>query len=86
MLPYNGGVMRKTSVYLADEQAQRLARLAREEGRSQAEILREAIAAYQPPASRDRDFALAAGFERIDEDPRVISEIPEHELLDGFGA
>ena len=35
--------MRKTSVYLDEDQAQRLARLAREEGRSQAEVLREAL-------------------------------------------
>lgn len=77
--------MRKTSVYLDDKQAERLARLARQEGRSQAEILREAITAYQPTVSRDRDFALAAGFPRIDGDPRPVSQIPEHELLDGFG-
>ena len=77
--------VRKTSVYLNDEQAERLARLARQEGRSQAEILREAVAAYQPPPSRDREFALAAGFRRIDGDARPISEIPERELLDGFG-
>jgi predicted DNA-binding protein len=77
--------MRKSSVYLADHQAQRLARLARQEGRSQAEILREAIDAYQPAPSRNRDFALASGFARVDRDPRPISEIPEHELLGGFG-
>ena len=35
--------MRKTSVYLDDEQAERLARLSETEGRSQAEIVREAI-------------------------------------------
>ncbi len=80
------GVMRKTSVYLDDQLAERLARLARQEGRSQAEILREAIATYQSPPSQDRDFALAAGFPRRDGDPRPISEIPEPELLDGFGA
>lgn len=77
--------MRKTSVYLDDAQAARLSRLAKEEGRSQAEILRAAVDAYQPQPSRDRNFALAAGFPRIDEDPRPISEIPEHDLLDGFG-
>jgi predicted DNA-binding protein len=77
--------VRKTSVYLNDEQAERLARLARQEGRSQAEILREAVAAYKSPPSRDRGFALAAGFARIDGDSRPISQIPEHELLDGFG-
>ena len=77
--------MRKTSVYLDDDRARRLARLAREEGRSQAEILREAIDAYQPAPSRDRSFDLAAGFARIDDDSRPISEIDEDELLEGFG-
>jgi predicted transcriptional regulator len=77
--------MRKTSVYLDDAQAARLRRLAAAEGRSQAEILRAAVDAYQPRAARDRDFALAAGFPRRDDDPRPISQIPEHELLDGFG-
>ena len=85
VLPYTRQAMRKTSVYLDDEQAERLARLARQEGRSQAEILRAAVAAYQPALSRDRDFALAAGFARIDDDPRPISQIPEHELLKEFG-
>jgi Ribbon-helix-helix protein, copG family len=77
--------MRKTSVYLDDTQTQRLARLAREEGRSQAEILREAVAAYRPKSSADRDFALATGFPRIDDDRRPISLIPKGELLEGFG-
>jgi predicted DNA-binding protein len=77
--------MRKTSVYLDDAQALRLARLAREEGRSQAEVLREAVATYQPKPSLDRDFALAVGFKRIDGDHRPISQIPEDELLEGFG-
>jgi predicted DNA-binding protein len=77
--------MRKTSVYLDDQRADRLARLAREEGRSQAEILRAAIDAYEPAPSRDRNFALAAGFPRIDGDGRPISQIPEDELLEGFG-
>jgi predicted DNA-binding protein len=69
--------MRKTGVYLDEDQAQRLARLAREEGRPQAEILREAVATYRSKPSRDRDFALAGrGFKRIDEDPRSIADIP----------
>jgi predicted transcriptional regulator len=78
--------MRKTSVYLADEQVERLARLARQEGRSQAEILREAVATYQPQGSLDRDFEIAAGFPRSDVDPRPISEIPDEELLEGLGS
>ena len=78
--------MRKTSVYLDDEQAERLARLARQEGRSQAEILREAVATYEPRASHDRDFELAAGFPRLDGDSRPLSQIPDDELLEGFGS
>lgn len=85
MVPYTAGV-RKTSVYLDDQQAERLARLARQEGRSQAELLREAVATYQPRPSSDRAFALAGGFPRIDGDRRPISRIPKHELLDGFGS
>jgi predicted DNA-binding protein len=77
--------MRKTSVYLDDKQADRLARLARAEGRPQAEIVRDAISSYRPRPKRDRNFALAGNFERIDADSRPISEIPEGELMRGFG-
>lgn len=77
--------MRKTSVYLDDEQAERLARLSQVEGRSQAEILREAISCYRPRPERDRNFALSGNFERIDADPRPISGIPDDELMRGFG-
>lgn len=77
--------MRKTSVYLTERESARLAELARSEGRSQAEIIREAITAYVPAGRGEGEFALAAGFDRIDADPRPISEIPEDELLDGFG-
>lgn len=86
ILPYTRPSMRKTSVYLEDAQAERLARLAAREGRSQAEILRDAIAAYEPPAASDRQFEVATGFPRIDSDSRPISQIPESELLEGFGA
>jgi predicted DNA-binding protein len=78
-------LVRKTSVYLTERESARLAELARTEGRSQAEIIREAITAYVPAVKGDGDFALAAGFARVDDDPRPISEIPEDELLDGFG-
>jgi ABC-type molybdate transport system ATPase subunit len=81
VLPYTMRV-RKSSVYLTEQQAERLARLAREEGRSQAEILRDAIASYQPRDGGDRDFALdgcvtGAGGSIVDVD--------ETELLRGFG-
>jgi predicted DNA-binding protein len=77
--------MRKTSVYLSEQESRRLLELARAEGRSQAEIIRAAITAYVPTAKGNTDFALAAGFARRDADSRPISEIPEDELLDGFG-
>lgn len=77
--------MRKTSVYLTERESARLAELARSEGRSQAEIIREAITAYNPAGGGQGEFALAVGFQRIDNDARPISEIPEDELLDGFG-
>lgn len=85
VMPYTVFVMRKTSIYLDDEQADRLARLARAEGRPQAEIVRDAISCYRPAPKRDRNFALAGNFERIDPDSRPISEIPEDELMRGFG-
>ena len=77
--------MRKTSVYLTERESQRLAELARAEGRSQAEIIREAINHYVPAGNGTGEFALAVGFERIDDDPHPISEIPDDELLSGFG-
>jgi predicted DNA-binding protein len=77
--------VRKTSIYLDDEQADRLARLARAEGRPQAEIVREAISCYRPAPNRDRNFALAGNFERIESDRRPISGIPDDELMRGFG-
>ena len=74
--------MRKTSVYLDEHQAERLARLARQEGRPQAEILREAVATYQPKPSEDRTFALAGSGQG---DGTSIADVPEEELLEGFG-
>lgn len=74
--------MRKTSVYLDEEQAERLARLSRQEGRPQAEILREAVATYQPKPSQDRNFALAGSGRG---DGSSIADVPEEELLKGFG-
>lgn len=75
----------KTSVYLEPQQVRRLTDLAEHLGRSQAEIIRDAIARYDPIGKGDRNFALARGFDRIDEDPRPISEIPEADLLADFG-
>jgi predicted transcriptional regulator len=80
-MPYTG-LMRKTSVYLSDELGARLARLAEEEGRSQAEVLRAAIAAYHPRPGIDRDFALDGC---VTGDGTSVADIDEDELLRGFG-
>jgi hypothetical protein len=74
--------MRKTSVYLDEEQAERLARLARQEGRPQAEILREAVANYQPGPPQDRNFVLAGSGHG---DGSSIADVPDEDLLAGFG-
>lgn len=72
--------MRRISVNLSEAQADRLARLSRLEGRSKADIVRDAVAAYEPAPTRDRDFELAACFRRTDTDPRPVSQIPEAQL------
>jgi hypothetical protein len=74
--------MRKTSVYLDERQAARLAELAAQEGRPQAEILREAVASYQPKPSPDRSFAMSGSGHG---DGTSVADVPEEELLKGFG-
>jgi ribbon-helix-helix CopG family protein len=76
--------MRKTSLYLDDELTERLARLSRQAGRPQAEIVREAIAAYELPASTDRNFALV-GCVTGPGGGGSVADIDEEELLRGFG-
>ncbi len=49
--------MKKTSVYLSDEDRERLARLAHREGKSQALVLREALALYDAQRP-DLDFEI----------------------------
>jgi len=46
--------MRKTSVYLSDDDTERLRQLAQREGRSQAEIIRAALSAYEAGRAPDR--------------------------------
>jgi hypothetical protein len=73
--------MRKTSVYLTDEQASRLKRIARAEGLPEAEIIRSAIERYPEPQPRRRIHAYAVA----DGPGGAIEDIPEEELLEGFG-
>jgi Ribbon-helix-helix protein, copG family len=76
--------MKKTSVYLSEADAAVLRRLAEDEGKSQAAVLREAIAAYDasntPPP--DRHFATD-GF--CEGDGSSVADMPEQELMLGFG-
>jgi predicted transcriptional regulator len=74
--------MRKTSVYLTDEERQHLARVAELEGVSQARVIREAIAAYRGSGGVDREFRL----EGIAIGPGgSIADVADEELLAGFG-
>ena len=71
-------------MYLSDDEAGRLAELARVEGRSQAEILRDAIAGYRSRGSRERSFAVARSGRAAEGAP--IAQLSEEELLRGFGS
>jgi hypothetical protein len=73
--------MRKTSVYLTEDQAARLKRIARSEGRSEAEVIRAAIEAYPEPAVKRRILCYAVG----DGPGGSIADTPEEEYLKGFG-
>lgn len=75
--------MQKTSLYLSEEDRARLAELAAQEGRSQAEIMRDALRTYAPEPRRDRDFALLRA--AAPGDGRSVADIDEDELLLGFG-
>jgi hypothetical protein len=72
----------KTSVYLTEDEVARLALLAEREGVSQADVIRRAIRQYVPAQRGNRDFALS----RAGSGPGgSIADIPDDELLDGFG-
>jgi hypothetical protein len=74
--------MRKTSVYLSEHDRARLARLAKARGKSHAEIFREGLEALEREERPDRNFVLAGAVSV----PGVSArEIPEEELLRGFG-
>ena len=74
--------MRKTSVYLTEDDENLLARLAAREGSSQAEVLRKAVRAYEAIVVADRNFAVSGS---ADGPGSSVADIPEEELLAGFG-
>ncbi len=82
--------MKKTSVYLDDEHLLRLRRAAEAEGRSQSEILRDAIRLYtdrdnQPPRTFAMDGCLTPGGIARKLGYAAIAVVPEEVLLEGFG-
>jgi len=74
--------VKKTSLYLHETDVLRLRRLAAAEGRTQAEIVRAAVAAYEARSSR-RVFALDGVWEG---DGTSIADVCDEELMKGFGA
>lgn len=74
--------MRKTSVYLDEADARRLAQLAEAEGDSQASVLRRALRAYVPTPRGERTFAL----DGVGEGPGgSVADLDDRELMAGFG-
>ena len=74
--------MKKTSVYLEDSDVERLRRIAAEEGRSQAEIVRAALSAYEQARNLPRAFALEGTWAG---EGSSVADVPEEDLLVGFG-
>lgn len=78
--------MKKTSVYLSADERRLLRQTAESENRSQADVIREAVAAYTAKRVRPvRNFAL---FGSGSWEGKSISEMSEgeiDELMEGFG-
>ena len=75
-------MVKKTSLYLHETDVLRLRRLADAEGRSQAEIVRAAVAAYEARSSA-RQFALDGTWAG---DGTSIADVPDEVLMRDFGA
>ena len=73
--------MKKTSVYLTEDEDARLARLSERLGKSRALIMREALATYEADHP-DRYFSMSGAHQG---DGTSVADIPEEELLKGFG-
>ncbi len=84
--------MKKTSVYLSEDDRERLGRLAEREGKSKAFVLREALAMYDA-SQPDRDFEIfnievdpeAPGLPHF-ETPQAFQDWLDAEGLNGMGA
>lgn len=72
--------MHKTTVYLDEQIYEKIRRLAQATGRTQAMIIREALAAYQAGGARRRPSSIGAGASGT---PDLADRAEE--LLEGFG-
>jgi predicted transcriptional regulator len=75
-MPYLDG-MHKTTLYLEDDLRERIARVAKATGRSQAEVIRDALREYLSRRKRPRSIGLGKG------GPDLGDRVEE--LLQGFG-
>lgn len=83
LVPYNEvSVMRKTSIYLSPAEEARLRELARLTGKSQSEIVREAIESYRVP---DRNFAMLNDHPGEGGPGDSMADHLSKQLLKGFG-
>jgi hypothetical protein len=83
---------KKTSVYLSEEDRERLARLAERKGESQAWVIREALLAYDA-SQPDKNYAILdmrvdPGYPGIPdiEDPDEFQDWLDTVAMKGFGA
>jgi hypothetical protein len=73
---------KKTSIYLDEADTQRLNAIAEREGLSHARVIREAIRRYEVTSKGHREFAMAGSGHGPG---GSVADIPEDELLEGFG-
>lgn len=69
--------MHKTTLYLEDEVRARIARVAKETGRSQAEVIRDALRAFFIRRKKPRSIGLGKGGADLSDQ--------SEDLLEGFG-
>jgi hypothetical protein len=74
--------MNRTTIEFTDDEKERLARLAQREGRSESDIIREALHIYEE-TYRPYPEPVSEGFVSVPE--LSAADIPEEELLRGFG-
>jgi hypothetical protein len=74
--------MKKYTIVLDDEQVERIRRMAEAEMKTEEQLLRDLIGRYAVERGHERVFAM----EGVVEGPGgSVADVPEEELLEGFG-